>query len=521
MQINQNIAAFNAYRNLSTTQDRLGSSLEKLSSGFRINRAADDAAGLVNSENLRSQIGGLQVATRNAQDAISLVQTAEGAQTEVHSILQRMRDLAVQSGNLGTNDSVALNANQQEINELVAELDRIAGQTQFGTQAILDGSLGAVEAEAVDIAAAVTETAGTDDGLTDATFTLDVSDLQAAADWGDAEQAELSLDFANGDSVAVVVAEADFKDDGQLQAALQAAFDAEDGDYTVAVDGGEISITAVADADGDTFSNFALELQDDQGDPVTGNDLNDAEAPLGALDEDIEAATTTTATEAAVELDLAALAGIATEDGLQVTLDLDGDEVTFALEELTTLGNDAEREAFVEQAIASVGLDVGAYDVVVDGDDLTVTAAEVGEADFTATATDGTGEAGAVFQVGANDGQTVNVAITGVSAEQLGIDEIDVTTSAGVDAAIQAVDGAIGDVSANRAELGAFQNRMESTIRNISVAVENLSAAESRIRDTDMALEMVEFTRNQILQQAGTAMLAQANMVPQSVLSLL
>jgi flagellin len=139
MRINQNITAFNAYRNLSQTQNQLSSSLEKLSSGFRINRAADDAAGLVNSENLRAQIGGLKVATRNAQDAISLVQTAEGAQTEVHSILQRMRDLVVQSGNLGTNDEPGAEGEPAEINELRNELNRIADQTQFGTKQILAG----------------------------------------------------------------------------------------------------------------------------------------------------------------------------------------------------------------------------------------------------------------------------------------------------------------------------------------------------------------------------------------------
>jgi flagellin len=279
MRINQNIAAFNSYRNLNQTQNQLSSSLEKLSSGFRINRAADDASGLVNSENLRAQIGGLKVATRNAQDAISLVQTAEGAQTEVHSILQRMRDLAVQSANAGTNDNAALAANQAEITELVAELDRISDQTQYGTKQILNG------------------------------------------------------DYAAG------------------------------------------------------------------------------------------------------------------------TADL-------------------------------------------------------------------------VFQVGANSGQTVSVNVASVAAIDLGdgtntVAAIDVTTAAGAAEALDTLDGAIAGVSTNRATLGAFQNRMESTIRNVSVAVENLSAAESRIRDTDMAAEMVSFTRAQILSQAGTAMLAQANQVPQSVLSLL
>ncbi len=275
MRINQNIAAFNAYRNLNQTQNQLSSSLEKLSSGFRINRAADDASGLVNSENLRAQIGGLKVATRNAQDAISLVQTAEGAQTEVHSILQRMRDLTVQSGNLGTNDQAALDANQAEVDALAEELDRIASQTQFGTKTILDGDSGAAK--------------------------------------------------------------------------------------------------------------------------------------------------------------------------------------TFA------------------------------------------------------------------FQVGANAGQRVTVDVDAVDSASLGVDAlvVDDNNAASIDAALDALDAAISDVSENRANLGAFQNRMESTIRNVSVAVENLSAAESRIRDTDMASEMVEFTRSQILSQAGTAMLAQANMVPQSVLSLL
>src|SRR6056297_2970728 len=125
MRINQNIAAFNAYRNLNQTQNSLSSSLEKLSSGFRINRAADDASGLVNSENLRAQIGGLKVATRNAQDAISMVQTAEGAMTEVHSALQRMRDLVVEAGNIAPNDATSLQASQDEINQLANELDRI------------------------------------------------------------------------------------------------------------------------------------------------------------------------------------------------------------------------------------------------------------------------------------------------------------------------------------------------------------------------------------------------------------
>jgi flagellin len=295
MRINQNIAAFNAYRNLNVTSGQQAKSLEKLSSGFRINRAADDAAGLVNSENLRAQIGGLKVATRNAQDAISLVQTAEGAQTEVHSILQRMRDLTVQTGNTGTNDDASVAANQAEIDQLKEELTRIASQTQFGTKKILDGGVDNMGARTVN----------------------------------------LDLTFQVGANAGQTV---------------------------------EISINAVRATDLGTT----------------------ASAKFASVD--------------AIDLEASAAAG---------TLDADVAE------------------------------------------------------------------------------------------------------------ALNVLDEAISGVSANRADLGAFQNRMESTIRNVSVATENLQAAESRIRDTDMAAEMVSFTRSQIMQQAGTAMLAQANQVPQSVLSLL
>ena len=386
MRINQNIAAFNAYRNLSQTQGSQAKSLEKLSSGFRINRAADDASGLVNSENLRSQIGGLKVATRNAQDAISLVQTAEGAQTEVHSILQRMRDLTVQSGNLGTNDQAALDANQSEIDQLAEELDRISEQTQFGTKKILNGDFSVTEA-----------TAGT------ASFTFTAG---AATD-------------------------------------TQA--------LKVSVDGAAKSVN------------------------------------IDSVD---------TAAEVVTKLNTG-LSGVA-----KATLGDDGKTITITSD---TTGTDSK--------ISAVSLEVGTGGAADD--------ASIG----TVTTDDGAAETGkgAVFQVGANAGQNVEVEIESVSSSDLGVNALDLAsgTTAKIDSALEAIDKAIGTVSENRATLGAFQNRMESTIRNVSVAVENLSAAESRIRDTDMAQEMVNFTRSQILSQAGTAMLAQANQVPQSVLSLL
>ncbi|PJJ73297.1 flagellin [Diaminobutyricimonas aerilata] len=270
MQINTNVGALNAYRNLSNTQNDLNKSLEKLSSGFRINRAGDDAAGLSISEGLRAQVGGLKVAARNAQDGISVVQTAEGALNEVHSILQRMRDLSVQAGNTGGLNDDALSAIKTEMDELALEVTRISDQTKFNGKSLLDG----------------------------------------------------------------------------------------------------------------TF----------------------------------------------------------------------------------------------------------------DGD----------------------------FQVGANTGEAITVAIaTDTDATGLGINALDVTAAGGSDTALTAIDAAIATVSGIRADLGAKQNRFEYAIKSINVTAENLAASESRIRDTDMAQEMSSFTRANILSQAGTAMLAQANQLPQGVLQLL
>ncbi len=270
MRINQNIMAFNAYRNVSGTNGMLGKSLEKLSSGFRINRAADDASGLVISQALRAQVSGLRVASRNAQDGVSVVQTAEGALNEVHSMLNRMRDLSVQSANSGSNDVTATNAAQAEIDALASEITRISQQTKFGNTTLLDGAFNRV------------------------------------------------------------------------------------------------------------------------------------------------------------------------------------------------------------------------------------------------------------FQIGANAGEKVTVSLaTSLNASVLGVAALSVGSAGVASSAILAIDAAIATVSSTRATLGAFQNRFESVVNNLQVSAENLAASESRIRDTDMALEMVSFTRHQILMQAGTSMLGQANQAPQTVLRLL
>ncbi len=453
MQINQNIAAMNAQRNLMHTQGQLDSSLEKLSSGFQINRAADDAAGLVNSENLRAQIGGLGEAQSNAQDAISMIQTAEGAQTEVHASLQRMRDLVVDSGNLGTNDREALEANQNEIDELISELDRISEQTQFGTQTILEG--GTVWAEDSEGEA----------------VTVD-GDIAGAGDAGElfdnlADQLDTAEDLDSLGGLSFLASDASGND------VLE----------NIQVDLSEIS------------TDFAGTLSDGTGtinlDAVDGSSLTIS----SAVGDNVS----TGQREAA-------------EDAIEATITDALDAVRF------DDGSRLSDYVSVESVTASA-YDDGAGDITVEFSDVE-TAPQQGVG---IGVVDPDSSAEFAFQVGANEDQRVSAHVDGVSAEQLGVDDIDVVNDgeAGIDNALADLDDAISRVSDNRGELGALQNRMEATTRNLGVAEENLQAAESRIRDTDMADEMVEFTRHEILQQAGTSMLAQANQVPQSVLGLL
>ena len=375
LRINQNIDAVNSYRNLSVTQGQMSKSLEKLSSGFRINRAADDAAGLAISEGLRSQIGGLKVAVRNTQDGVSVVQTAEGALTETHSILQRMRDLAVQSAN-DSNDSDSRNAINAEATALKSELTRIADKTTFNNVNLLDGSFTAKE---------------------------------------------FQVGYAANDTITVSISSG------------------------AGASGGEVHTTSGA--------------------AVSGADFTTADWNI-------------------------------TQGGVSVDVDLSA--ATGTLSAVTTLNADA---GFAANFLAEQG----------DNGELVITSKQSGVTTDIAV-TDG---AGATLGASA-DGTT-----GGFNAAGLGVDTIDLSSQSGATSAITALDTAIGNVSTARANLGALQNRFEHTINNLNVTAENLSASESRIRDTNMAQEMMAFTRSQILSQAGTAMLAQANQAPQSVLSLL
>jgi flagellin len=393
LSVNTNVAALNAARNLTTTQGALSKSLEKLSSGFRINRAADDAAGLAISEGMRSQIGGIKMGVRNAQDGISVVQTAEGALNETHSILQRMRDLSVQAANSGSLNDEAKGNIQTEVTQLNSELTRIADTTKFNGKALLDGKytgtfqVGANAGETIDVNLADNKGMGA--------VGLGVAGINVTA----------------------------------------AASNASTGAFTAAVAGTSGStqvITNVATAEVD-FTK-----------PAAFDDVNG------------------TVTVGTKSLDLSTVAYDA------------GDDATTRLGKLNT----ALVSAFgAGNAVATASASA-----------LTITGAK-GVAGQAATAT---------------------------AAQSVGFQQ-----ATGASEAINLIDNAIKSVSNTRSNLGAVQNRFEHTINNLNVAVENLTASESRIRDTDMASEMVNFTKSQILSQAGTAMLAQAKSLPQDVLSLL
>ena len=406
MRINTNIMALNAYNNLENTSGNLSSSLAKLSSGYRINKAADDASGLVISENLKSQVSGLQQATRNAQDGISVVQTAEGALSSVQSMLQRIRDLVIQSANTGASDSTARQAAQNEIVQLRNEIDRVANTTSFGNARLLNGSFGAQAARVSTL------TAGVAAGLT--------------------------LGNAATVTFTMVV-------DSGLAASLSVTVTIVTGTYA-------------------TAASFATELNKDINTALTGQ---------------------------------AGFTGGVTAN-------------------VRDLGGGTWSVELVRNSQAT-------------GAKITTTAIGASIPFVTATSATTTTTGGGVFQVGAN--VTTNDQITlSISDERItggtngaftSLSGIDVTNTANFASAQQLVDGAIAEVSANRGALGAVQNRFASTISNLQVTSQNLSASRSQIVDTDMSLEMVNFTKNQILLQAGTAMLSQANAAPQTILKLL
>jgi flagellin len=438
MRINHNIAALNTYRQLSLNTTSGSKSLEKLSSGLRINRAGDDAAGLAISEKMRGQIRGLTQASRNAQDGISLIQTAEGALNETHAILQRMRELAVQAST-DTNTKVDRSELQKEMNELIDEIDRIAEQTQFNEQNLLDGSFSGKKFH-------IGANAGQN-------ITLDIKNMRSGAAAGGATGLK-----ATGNATPLNVVDVIIANDGTDE-----TFVTEAGDTT------EIVIVEEVD------NGNARIMVDGDGEPVAVLLVGDTTwyTPDSFVD------------DGNGNLSLKAEANDRTEVTITDGYAIDGDVVTEASDIVAGIADVTVLKNGENQTVA-----------VKVGDDW-YALADV-EADGTAV---GGGEGGG-----------------GLGILDLKVDDLDsdagILSSDSASDAITTIQSAIETVSAERSKLGAYQNRLEHTIKNLDTSAENLQASEARIRDVDMAKEMMEFTKNNILTQAAQAMLAQANMHP-------
>lgn len=485
MRINHNIASLNTYRQLTANGANSSKSLEKLSSGLRINRAGDDAAGLAISEKMRGQIRGLDQAQRNAQDGISLIQTAEGALNETHSILQRMRELGVQASN-DTNTSVDRGEIQKEINQLVEEIDRIADTTEFNTKKLLNGEVGVT---AFSSNAAQVKNVSVGSETTAGTYAISAVTLATTTAVG-------TTGVTLGDNIAA---------DGAL-----------DGTRALST----LASTTVNTGAAVTINGKSFTFDSTKTINELKNQINAASGETGVT------ADFTITSNADGTADTISWTFTSTKAGSEGQVSVTGATGIFnGTYSVSTVGKDATFTiAGTDELSASITLNASDYSV--KGNTVTYTAGNAEGLKFDVSNTTGatitvSDDNKLNFQIGANAGQTMEVAIQDMGSASLSIDNIDVSSKTSANAAVTSIQSAIEKVSAERSKLGAYQNRLEHTINNLGTSSENLTASESRIRDVDMAKEMMEFTKNNILNQAATAMLAQANQTPQSVLSLL
>ena len=493
MRIQHNIAALNSYRNLTGNNNAVAKNLEKLSSGYRINRAGDDAAGLAISEKMRAQITGLNTAQKNAQDGVSLVQTAEGALTEVHSMLNRMVELADQSAN-GTYDNPVDRANlQKEIASLKDEIDRIADSTNFNGINLLDGSLSTTK---LDLAAGTLGTQATTVKEIPATGTTSGIAGHTKSAAGDHT---LTVEYADENGtlhkvdVKYTIGTPNDKDDS-----IGAIFKAVSQNDTLS---SVFNITKGADS-----VEFASKVTGSKGAKVVSVSTTDAAATDLAAGKVTDGENAKVQTEGAgakiAEGDTITLNGKTYEfvkDASAEPTKKGATAVLVGADNNATLGN-------LNKALESAGIKAG---FAANDKDLVFSATKNG--------------AGLTLQIGdtSADFNQMTVSVGDMHTAALGIADINISTQAGAKAAVDKIKSAINSVSSTRGDLGAIQNRLEHTINNLSVTSENMTAAESRIRDVDMANEMMAYTKNNILVQSSQAMLAQANQLPQGVLQLL
>lgn len=506
MIINHNIAALNTHRQLSSNTANQSKNIEKLSSGLRINRAGDDAAGLAISEKMRGQIRGLDQASRNSQDAISLIQTAEGALNETHSILQRMRELSVQSAT-DTNTADDRSKIQSEVDQLAKEITRISNTTEFNTQNLLAGGLkntyqiGANQGQNIDLS-------------------ISGMDAKSLGVSGDIVNTAVTNGAALGTNFNVTTS-SEGLNGYYVNVAKVAAT------QTATVAGGTANTTVTAGGSYTGSKDVTLQLR------VTGTNGTDQ---VTAAEYSIDGGSTWT--NAGAALDSSGASSVFTYQGATLTLATDADVETSkgTLQYTATLGAEYMN---VQLANTATGGTVGqagklyndATSITV-GDKATdkVATISLNGASSYATAFAGVVATGTTYAAGSSAAiaQTTSGSTTAIIGADGKISQdadtkkgLKVSTQGAANLAITTIDKAITTVSTERSKLGAYQNRLEHTINNLNTSSENLTAAESRIRDVDMAKEMMEQTKNSILAQASQAMLAQANQQPQGVLQLL
>ncbi len=499
--INTNTMSLNAQRNLSTSGNSLATSIQRLSSGLRINSAKDDAAGLAISERFTTQIRGINQAARNANDGISLAQTAEGALGEIGNNLQRIRELAVQSRNAtnSPSDRQALNA---EVQLLKAEIQRVAEQTNFNGTPLLNGSFAN---QAFQI--------GADQGQTINIAQIANANIKDLGNWNQvATPATVTGAVPNGGAIAGGAAQPGTESINLTGVADAAAT------FTYQIGAGP-NITLAA-TPGRTPAQLATELAD-------SINTQTGIANLATVDNGNIALSNTSATAVAFTGDTGTVSVAAQTPASEAiaasftagSLTLTGAKGTATIN-FAAAGGAGQRASDLVKAINDQSYNTG---VTASLDKAGQVVLSSQEGDFTiAGGADLTEQTGLSAGTTSDDDPDTIIGSTWQAGEpKSGFADLDITTTLGADNALNAMDAALTAINSARADLGAVQNRFSSTIANLTTSSENLSAARSRIRDTDYATETAELTRTQILQQAGTAMLAQANQVPQNVLKLL
>lgn len=541
MVVQHNLNAINANNKMNINVSGTKKATEKLSSGYQINRAGDNAAGLAISEKMRSQIRGLSQATKNANDGISLIQTAEGGLNETHSILQRMRELAVQSANGTYQDDTDREAIQLEVDALKSEIDRIASSTEYNGMKLLDGSLGGSKA-VTEFGAKYGAVSTADTDLVGATITSNIAGVKvttayAASGKGgenalwSADGKTLTMNLVAGETYTqkdidnLIANATQSKDGGQTQAPSEISIKLANGVMTASKAGDTVATVAGLRATGSNSADV-IKLVGDKNSGAHGS----SDKVTFTANSYGKAYDTGMASKITISTDVAA-----GKENVEVTKDAAAGNPATAAEIKLHLSTG---KTYTEKDIENILKEAG-YDYSVKLEDTTNTDGDADgkiyfnvKGDAEVAITDGAGVGkdsvpnngkGLTFQIGANgvEDQRVTLNVNDMSSSAIGVANADVSTQDSANAAIDMVDAAVKTVSMQRAGLGALQNRLEYTVNNLTTTNENLTAAESQIRDTDMATEMINYTKNNILQQASQAMLAQANQQPQAILQLL